>query len=96
MINPLRGLSRGFLAIYDRYFYKELIQNYLFGLLFLTVLLMFNQLFILSKLFFEFNVPFDQVLALLMNQIPFVLSFSIPFAVLPGYLLTMGRFSTDS
>jgi lipopolysaccharide export system permease protein len=57
---------------------------------------MLNEVFFLAKYYFEYNVPINQVMVLLLNLIPFLLSFSIPFAVLPGYLLTMGRFSMDS
>lgn len=80
----------------DRYFYRDLLPNYLFGLLFFTFLVMLNQLVWLAKMYFEYNFPFNQVLLLLLNQLPMVISFSIPFAVLPGYLLTMSRLSQDS
>jgi lipopolysaccharide export LptBFGC system permease protein LptF len=90
-----RRFIRGFASRYDWYFYREIAGNYGFGLLFLTALILLNQIFGIAKLYFEYNVPLDQVLLLLFNQIPFVMSFSIPFAVLPGYLITMGRFSMD-
>ncbi len=80
----------------DRYYYRELIPNYAFGLGFFTFLIMLNELFYMAKYYFEYNMPFNQVLLLLLNLIPFLLSFSIPFAILPAYLLTMGRFSQDS
>lgn len=83
-------------STYDLYFYKELMPNYLFGLAFFTTIIMLNELFFLAKYYFEYNVPFDQVMLLLLTLLPFLLSFSIPFAILPAYLLTMGRFSQDS
>jgi len=92
----LDAVNKGFFSRYDLYFYKELIPNYLFGLAFFTFLIMLNELFFLAKYYFEYNVPINQVMLLLFNLLPFLLSFSIPFAVLPGYLLTMGRFSMDS
>jgi len=64
--------------------------------MFFTFLIMLNELFFLAKYYFEYNVPFNQVMVLLFNLMPFLLSFSIPFAVLPGFLLTMGRLSMDS
>lgn len=89
-------LRRNIFSRIDRYFYKELIPNYIFGLVFFTVLLMSNELFYLAGYYIQYNIPFRQVLALLLNMIPFLLSYSIPFAVLPAYLLTMGRLSQDS
>ncbi len=80
----------------DRYFYSELLPNYAFGLMFFTFLIMLNELFYMAKYYFEYSLPFSQVLLLLINLIPFLLSFSIPFAVLPAYLLTVGRLSQDS
>lgn len=88
--------KKNFFSIYDRYFYVELFPNYLFGLAFFTALIMLNELFWLAKYYFEYNVPFNQVIMLLMSLFPFLMSFSIPFAILPAYLLTMGRFSQDS
>lgn len=88
--------KRNFFAKIDIYFYLEFIPNYLFGLAFFTALIMLNELYYLARYYFEYNVPFNQVMLLLLNLIPFLLSFSVPFAVLPAYLLTMGRFSQDS
>ena len=85
-----------FFAKIDKAFYRDLIVNYIFGLIFFSILIMLNQLFVLVRLYFEFNVPLSQVFLLLLNIIPFLLSFSIPFAILPAYLLTMGRISGDS
>lgn len=85
-----------FFSQIDKYFYKELIPNYVFGLMFFTVLIMLNQLFVLVKYYFEQNVSFGNVMLMLVTQLPFVMSYSIPFAILPAYLLTMGRFSQDS
>lgn len=85
-----------FFSKFDLYFYKELLPNYIFGLSFFTLLIMLNELFYLTKYYFEYHIPMSQVMMLLLNLIPFLLSFSIPFGVLPAYLLTMGRLSQDS
>ena len=81
---------------YDNYFLQELLPNYLFGLLFFTLLLMLNELFYLVRFYIEYNVPIRQVLLLALNEIPLILSNTIPIGVLPAYLLSMGRFSIDS
>lgn len=80
----------------DRYFYSELFPNYLFGLLFFTILMMLNEFFFLIRLYVENNVPIGQVFMLLFNMLPFILTYTIPIGVLPAYLLTMGRFSHDN
>lgn len=89
-------MKRFFFSKLDLYFLKELIPNYGFGLVFFSALIMLQELFYLARFYFEYNFPLDQVLLLFLNLIPFLLSFSIPFAVLPAYLLTMGRWSSDS
>lgn len=80
----------------DRYIYRDLFLNYLFGLLFFTLLLMLNQLFFMAKLYVQHNVPLGQVLMLLFNLVPFIMTLSGPFGVMPAFLITMGRLSQDS
>lgn len=89
-------LKKNFFSIVDRYFMKELLPNYFFGLVFFMSLIILNELFYLARLYFEYNVPFNQVMLLLVYLVPFLLSFAIPFAIIPAYLLTMGRFNSES
>ncbi len=89
-------IKRYFFSRLDLYFYEELIPNYVFGLLFFTFLMLINQLFYLIKLYTVYNVPLRHVFLLLLNLIPFLLSYTIPLSILPALLLTMGRFSSDS
>lgn len=91
-----KQLSVFFLSRIDVYFYKELLPNYVFGLIFFTFIMMLNQLFYLIRFYVEYNVPINQVMLLLMNLIPFLLTYTIPIGILPAYLLSMGRFSQDS
>jgi len=93
IVAPLKNLL---FSKVSRYIYKELIPNYAFGLAFFSSLILLNEFFYMARLYIEHNVPIKQVFLLLMNLIPFLLSFSVPFAVLPAYLLTMGRLSQDS
>ena len=94
--NLIIKFKTNFFSLYDNYFYQELLPNYLFGLLFFTLLLMLNQLFYLVRFYVEYNVPLGQVLMLALNEIPLIMSNTIPIGVLPAYLLSMGRFSIDS
>ncbi len=89
-------LKYNFFSRLDFYFYKELAPNYIFGIFFFTFILLLNELFFLLKYYIEYNVPLNQVMLMLGNLMPFLLSYSLPFASLPAYLLTMGRFSQDS
>lgn len=89
-------LQKGFFRKYDRYFYRELIPNYLFGTLFFTILMMLQELFFLIRFYVEYNVPLQQVFLLLANMMPLILSYTIPIGILPAYLIAMGRFSMDS
>ncbi len=91
-----KTLKRLFFSKIDNYFYQELMPNYLFGLVFFTILMMLNELFFLIRFYIEYNVPLGQVFMLLINEVPFILSLTIPFGILPAYLLTLGRFSQDS
>ncbi len=70
--------------------------NYMFGLLFFTLLLMMDELFFRIQEYVQYNFPLDQVFMLLFNEIPFIMTLTIPIGILPAYLLTLGRFSTDS
>ncbi len=89
-------IRRNFFRRLDVYFYRELVPNYFFGVAFFTFLMLLNELFFLIKFNVEYNVPLSQVFLLLMNLIPFLLTYTIPVGVLPSYLLTMGRLSVDS
>ncbi len=92
----IKFLKKTFASKIDLYFYEELIPNYVYGLLFFTFLMLINQLFYLIKLYTVYNVPLSQIFLLLFNLIPFILSYTIPLAILPSYLITMGRLSSDS
>jgi lipopolysaccharide export LptBFGC system permease protein LptF len=92
----LKKLKRMFFSKLDFYFYEELIPNYVFGLLIFTFLMLLNQLFYLIRLYTVYNVPLNQVFLLLMNLIPFILTYTMPFSILPSVLITMGRLSADS
>ncbi len=92
----LKMIKIDFFSTIDIYFYKELIPNYLFGLLFFTFINMLNELYYLIKFYIDYNVPIDQVFLLAANLVPFLLSYTIPIGILPAYLLSMGRLSLDS
>ena len=80
----------------DRYFYSQLLVNYIIGVLFFSSIIMINELYYIVRFYFEQNVPFFQVMSMFGALLPFLVSFSVPFGVLPAYLLLMGQLSQDS
>jgi lipopolysaccharide export system permease protein len=68
----------------------------MFGLMFFTLILMLDELFIRIQEYVQYNMPFGMVFMLLFNEIPFFMTLTIPLAILPAYLLTLGRLSNDS
>ncbi|MGL4367604.1 MAG: LptF/LptG family permease [Brevinemataceae bacterium] len=89
-------LYTAFFTALDRYFYSQLFVNYLIGVSFFASIIMINELYYIIRLYFFNNVPFYQVMSILGALIPFLISFSVPFGVLPAYLLLLGRLSQDS
>lgn len=80
----------------DRYFYSQLLVNYIIGVLFFSSIIMINELYYIIRYYFERNVPLFHVMSMFGALIPFLISFSVPFGVLPAYLLLMGQLSQDS
>ena len=80
----------------DRYFYSQLLVNYIIGVLFFSSIIMINELYYIIRYYFEQNVPLFHVMSMFGALIPFLISFSVPFGVLPAYLLLMGQLSQDS
>ena len=80
----------------DRYFYSQLLVNYIIGVLFFSSIIMINELYYIIRYYFEQNVPLFHVMSMFGALLPFLVSFSVPFGVLPAYLLLMGQLSQDS
>ena len=80
----------------DRYFYSQLLVNYIIGVLFFSSIIMINELYYIIRYYFEQNVPLFHVMSMFGALVPFLISFSVPFGVLPAYLLLMGQLSQDS
>lgn len=94
--NIFKKLKESMFRRLDIYFYEELVPNYILGLLIFTLIMMLNQLFYLIRLYTVYNVPLKNVFLLLFNLIPFLLTYTIPFSILPAVLITMGRLSSES
>ncbi|MGL5253436.1 MAG: LptF/LptG family permease [Brevinema sp.] len=85
-----------FFTAMDRLIYKELFLNYMIGVSFFSSIIMINELYYIIRYYFEQNVPLGHVFAMIGALIPFLVSFSMPFGVLPAYLLFYGKLSQDS
>ena len=85
-----------FFTSLDRFFYSQLFMHYLVGVSFFSSIIMINELYYIIRYYFLYNVPFTQTMSMMGALIPFLVSFSVPFGVLPAYLLLMGQLSQDS
>lgn len=97
VIESLRKiLYTWFFTALDRYFYSQLFVNYLVGVSFFSSIIMINELYYIMRYYFLYNVPLFHTLSMMGALMPFLISFSVPFGVLPAYLLLMGQLSQDS
>lgn len=85
-----------FFTALDRYFYSQLLSNYIIGVAFFASIIMINELYYIVRYYFFHNVPLFHVMSMMGALMPFLISFSVPFGVLPAYLLLMGQLSQDS
>ncbi|MGL5722343.1 MAG: LptF/LptG family permease [Brevinema sp.] len=91
-----RFFYANFFTAMDRLIYKELLLNYIIGVCFFSSIIMINELYYIIRYYFEQNVPLAHVFAMIGALLPFLVSFSMPFGVLPAYLLFYGKLSQDS
>ena len=91
-----RFFYANFFTAMDRLIYRELLLNYIIGVSFFSSIIMINELYYIIRYYFEQNVPLAHVFAMIGALIPFLVSFSMPFGVLPAYLLFYGKMSQDS
>jgi len=84
------------LRYFDRYLLKEIFPPFFIGLLVSSFVLLMNQILLLSDLFISKGVTFQATLRILIYLLPSVLAFTIPMAVLMGFLGGLSRLSSDS
>ncbi len=82
--------------ILNRYIIKIIIPNFLIGLVIFGIINLIQFLYELISLGIEKNIPFDKILKLLFYLLPFLMSFTVPVAILVGVLLTIGDLSANS
>ena len=79
----------------DRYFLRELLSPFLFGLTLFTFFLFLDRIYHLTDLVITKGVPFHLVLQLLVYMFPAFLTNTLPMASLVAVLLAGGRLSAD-
>ncbi len=84
------------LKIIDRYFLREILSPFALGLLVYSFVLMANQILQYPELFISQGVSFGDSTKLLLYLVPAILAFTIPMAVIMGFLAGLGRMSSDS
>ena len=84
------------MRILARYILKEFFPPFIIALICFTLMLIFNDLFRLTKLFVQKGVSPLYLIELLIYVMPATIVLSLPMAVLVAILLALGRLSTDN
>ncbi len=80
----------------DRYFIKEFIPPLFFSIFALTFILLMDQLFRLIDLFVRKGLPISIVGQVLLYNLPLIVSYTTPMAILIAIVMSFGRFSHDN
>lgn len=84
------------MRLLQRYLLTEFAPPFTFALIGLTLVLMLGNLVQLTDLVISKGVEIGQVARLFFYLVPYLLTFSLPMAVLVGTLLAFGRLSADN
>ena len=84
------------MRILSRYILKEFFPPFIIALTCFTVMLIFNDLFRLTKLFVQKGVSPLYLAELIFYMMPVMVVLALPMAVLVAILLALGRLSTDN
>ncbi len=84
------------MRLIDRYFIKEFIPPFFFSIFALTFILLMDQLFRLIDLFVRKGLPISIVGQILIYNLPLIISYTTPMAILIAIVMSFGRFSHDN
>ncbi|MEO0124141.1 MAG: LptF/LptG family permease [candidate division WOR-3 bacterium] len=84
------------IRLIDRYFIKEFIPPFFFSIFALTFILLMDQLFRLIDLFVRKGLPISVVGQILIYNLPLIISYTTPMAILIAIVMSFGRFSHDN
>ncbi len=79
-----------------RYIGSEFLLSFLVAFAFFFFMFFINQLLLLAEDILQKDVPLGQVLLLILYSVPAIIALSVPFAVLVGTLMAVGRLSADN
>ncbi len=80
----------------ERYLIKEFIPPFLFSIFALTFILLMDQLFRLIDLFVRKGLSLTIVGQILIYNLPLIISYTTPMAILIAIVMSFGRFSHDN
>ncbi|MBO4532280.1 MAG: LptF/LptG family permease [Treponema sp.] len=86
-------LKRGILI---KYLYKELFLYFLICFAFLFVVFFANQILLIGEDMLSKRAPFKDVAKIMIYSMPAIIAQSAPFATLVGFLMCLGRMSSDN
>ena len=79
-----------------RYIFSELLFSFFISFLFFFFIFFVNQILLMVQKVLENQVPFSQVVVLIVFSLPTIIFYSAPFACLVGTLMTVGRLTSDN
>ena len=86
-------LKRGLLI---KYLYKELFLYFLICFAFLFVVFFANQILLIGEDMLSKRAPFKDVARIMIYSMPAIIAQSAPFATLVGFLMCLGRMTSDN
>ena len=84
------------LSILDKYMLRELLAPFGFAVAAFTLFMLVNQLFLAADFVINKGVPLDLIMRYLALQLPSLMYLILPFSVLFGVLLGIGRLAGDN
>lgn len=84
------------MRLIDRYFLREFVPPFVFSLFALTFILLMDQLFRLIDLIVRKGLALSIVGQILVYNLPLIVSYTAPMAVLIAIVMSFGRFSQDN
>lgn len=84
------------MRILRNYLFKEFSLPFIFSIAILIFIMLMGTLINLAELVITKGVNFFSVLKLLLLHVPYLLTYTIPIAVLTAVLLSLGRLSSDN
>lgn len=79
-----------------RYIIGDLLFSFFISFMFFFFIFFVNQILLMAQNVLEKQVPFNQVVVLILFSLPTIIFYSAPFACLVGTLMTVGRLTSDN